>query len=171
MLKTPVFIGIEHLVFEWLKTRRGQVVGSIGSCLLTTASAAVLVPLGVGNLSLYRTAVVIDATVVQTQIYYETDRRTPRVGAVRYAFDVAGRSYHFSGVSGNEWATVPLEEFDALSPRGPIRVAYAPEDPTNNTPAGRLRWLGAWGGGFVLVPIVLTVLAWRWVARVLRRQA
>ena len=164
-----VNVGLDHLIVEWMKTRVGRIVSSTVCCVGMTIAAFFAVPAGARQFALARDPTAVRADVVETRTYDGGPENRAEVrAALRYRFVVDGRAYHFVGAAGNEWASVPKPVFEEAERTRRIDVIYRRADPWNNLPATRLRWLPAWGVGLIVVPIVLTALAWAWVGRVVR---
>lgn len=82
--------------------------------------------------SLGEGAVTIDARVTDTRIM--TSRKSGDSYQVRYAFDVAGRTYSYRDATGRTdlWASLEESAWRTARSSGSTQVAYLPSDPWTN---------------------------------------
>jgi hypothetical protein len=110
-------------------------------------------------------AITVDARITDTRVM--TSRKRGDSYEVRYAFEVAGRSYSYNDSTGRTDLWVPLEKeawerarADAKTP-----VQYLPADPWNNRPVHHAsggifdRVAGIVVGFFCMVPALLWAFA------------
>ena len=166
-------MGVEHLILDLLRTRRGRIVVAT----LTTALGALFLHIAQPDADdlrrLKKSGATVDADVVETRISHGTHFDTSY--DVRYRFRLAGSDRWFTreerGTSRTDlWSSLPKDQWERAKQDGLVRVVYVIDDPRINRPVANasesdalsilwVSWVVLIGGGCWLVLLIAGVLS------------
>ena len=164
-----MFIHVDenHPLVRLMKTRRGWFITACVFCVAFTLLAIFLVPMGVRQAKLTGDVGRATAEVLETKVFGGHEKnKTQRNPTVRYRFVVEAKEYGYVGPTGGQYADVSDDVMEAAATAGTIEVIYQRDDPTNNLPAVKQKWVTAWAVGLIVVPVAIALWMWGWVAKV-----